>query len=219
MSTIPSIDEEIKDLERPRGILSKKDRRFLLDGDYRSSLEAQSQRNTRARIRERFRHSILDFWLLERYIEERDLEHVFSDPDDPLTEGIHSVLGMLIQASENGDESFESWLEGGLIHQELGQGSRLLVEPPRVELSIEPASSVDPETAMAKLEAGEIEELSRAELRYMLWRAGKQFSGAESDGSFFGLLTEFVERFERNSRIAHAREAGELLEDDTLEGA
>lgn len=63
---------------RPRGILTPDDREYLLG---LKELSEQSGRNARARIRERLYHSILDFKLLWTYLEDRDLEIVFS-PDD-----------------------------------------------------------------------------------------------------------------------------------------
>lgn len=63
---------------RPRGILTPDDREYLTG---MKELTPQSERNTRARIRERLYHSILDFKLLWTHLDDRDLEMVFS-PDD-----------------------------------------------------------------------------------------------------------------------------------------
>jgi hypothetical protein len=76
-----------EETDRPRGILSSRDREYLLG---KADIESQSQaaRNIRAAIRERLENAILDFTLLFRHLEPRDRERVFDElaggsPQDP----------------------------------------------------------------------------------------------------------------------------------------
>lgn len=67
------------DISRPRGILTKTDREFLLgDGDLASK---QATYNARSRIRERVLNGILDFSILFHHLDNRDLKQIF-DPDE-----------------------------------------------------------------------------------------------------------------------------------------
>lgn len=63
--------------DRPRGILSKADRR-LLTGESEIEPKSQQERNARARIRERIGAGLRDFEFLAdpNYLEERDLDRV-----------------------------------------------------------------------------------------------------------------------------------------------
>jgi hypothetical protein len=67
--------------ERPRGILSKSERRY-----YTGNLEAtgQKKRNIRAGAREHLKHSLLDMVVIEKYMQDKDLESVLYDLAEPL---------------------------------------------------------------------------------------------------------------------------------------
>lgn len=209
-----SFSDTIEDLERPRGILSKRDRQFLLDKSYRSELADQSRRNVRARLRERLRHAILDFYLLDEYLEERDQERVFSNIDVALREGLHAVMAVLFQAANESEETFASWLEGGLTHIELEERSRLIIDEPSVEIDITLGQSVDPEITDSKIEAGRIEELSPAELRFMLWRVGRFFGNRDAENPYSRVLGEYVHRFEEETYLGEAMEMRESQSDE-----
>lgn len=202
---------EIENPDRSRGILSPHDRQFLLEESYRDDLAAQSQRNVRARIRERLRNAILDFYLLDEYLEDQDREQVFSEHNQAVREGIHANLAFLFRVANRDTETFASWMASGLTHIELDSGPRLFIEAPGVDLDITPGESVDPDEALAKMEAGEFEALTSAELRFLLWRVGKQFSGIADVTPELAALCEYVERFEEQTQIAEARE---WLEDE-----
>jgi len=68
-------DEDMnpENAERPRGILSKNERRY-----YTGDLDADSQkeRNIRAGAREHLKHSLLDLVVIENRMQDRDLEMV-----------------------------------------------------------------------------------------------------------------------------------------------
>ncbi|WP_435335778.1 hypothetical protein [Haloarchaeobius sp. TZWWS8] len=61
--------------DRPRGLLSKADREYLLG--LSEMTHEQSKRNAEARIRERVTHGILDFYLLIRQLERKDRRQIF----------------------------------------------------------------------------------------------------------------------------------------------
>lgn len=74
------------DTDRPRGILTDADRRYLLgETDYASE---QSERDTRYRIRERVFNSLRDLDLVLRELEGRDLEQVLERLDEDDIESI-----------------------------------------------------------------------------------------------------------------------------------
>lgn len=204
----------IEQQDRPRGILSKRDRQFLLEESYREDLAPQSQRNVRSRIRDRLRNAILDFYLLDEYLDNQDREQVFSEVDEGLEEGLHATLALLYRAADENVHTFESWFAGGLTHIELAHRSRLLIDPPSVDIDITPANSVDPTASDEKIESGNLEALTPGELRYMLWRVGKLFGGSSENGTLLGVLGEYVDRFEEQTGIAEARE----MIDDTSTG-
>lgn len=65
---------------RERG-LSKADRRYLASGGETVENEGTDV-NTRIRIRERVRESIVDFWLLTEYLSDHDRDLIFRESDD-----------------------------------------------------------------------------------------------------------------------------------------
>ena len=196
----------IEETDRPRGILSKHDRQYLLDPTYREELTAQSQRNVRARIRKRLRHALLDFYLLEQNLDERDCDQVFSSIDEGLKEGIHSTLALLYRAAEKDNQTFQTWLEGGLTHIDLEEGDRILIDPPRVRMEVTPSETVVPKAANEKVRAGNLDELTAAELRFLLWRAGLRFGYQDDEDPINDVLNQYVKRFEERTQIAEVRE-------------
>lgn len=79
--------------DRPRGILSKSDRR-LLTGESEIDAKSQQERNARARIRERIGAGLRDFEFLAdpAYLEDRDLERV-REPNTSPTDSGSAVVG------------------------------------------------------------------------------------------------------------------------------
>lgn len=66
------------DVERPRGILSKKDRIYLTESNV-EEVKSSKGRVTRSRIRDRIHHSILDMHLIANEVEQRDIDTVAED--------------------------------------------------------------------------------------------------------------------------------------------
>ena len=99
--------------ERPRGILSPRDRRYLL-GESDTEPETQKERNIRATIRERLRHAIMDFVLLYESLDERDCRQVLRpsesniDDGDPIYEGVVHAFALLYTQDPM---RFKIWIE------------------------------------------------------------------------------------------------------------
>jgi len=105
--------------DRPRGILSPADRAYLRGETAFES--GQSERNARARIRERVQAALYDADLLADALEERDRELVFDKHvgDDP--EGVRALIAavaFLYRGAEDADLSFETLLEEGISRAE-----------------------------------------------------------------------------------------------------
>lgn len=73
-----------EEVDRPRGILTKADREFLL-GE-RTYDSEQTKQNTRARIRQRLQNAILDLKLLNHTLHDRDLDLVFGVNEEEVAE-------------------------------------------------------------------------------------------------------------------------------------
>ena len=88
--------------ERKRGILTPADRRYLR-GD--EELTEGSEYNTRRRIRERVRNSILDFAILYDHLDESDLSKIFKTDegawraweDTELHNGLRDTLALVFR--------------------------------------------------------------------------------------------------------------------------
>jgi hypothetical protein len=110
-------------IERPRGGLSKADREYLLDD--RTYDSEQAERNTRARIRKRLLHSLLDFNLALEALSERDRRQIFSmdGPHTDLPAGLLGTIGLIYQGvTDSGEPSFEQILVEGINRAEAKRG-------------------------------------------------------------------------------------------------
>jgi hypothetical protein len=107
------------DEERPRGILSPADRAYLRG---ETTFESdQSERNARARIRERVLAALGDFDLLADALSERDRElvfgkHVGGDPE--AVRSLIATLAVCYRGSEDADLDFGALLEEGVSRAE-----------------------------------------------------------------------------------------------------
>ncbi|WP_436348816.1 hypothetical protein [Natronorubrum sp. FCH18a] len=94
--------------ERPRGILSPADRRYLLgETDYSSD---QSERDARYRIRNRLYNGVLDLNLALHYLESRDFEMVLEKLEEDDIEGAIAFFEY-IEAAREVDQKREEMLE------------------------------------------------------------------------------------------------------------
>lgn len=109
-------------LERERGILSQRDRGYLL-GVADIDPGTPHERNVRREIRQRIENSLLDFSLLIEYLEERDREQVFNlegyrdvdagpdgvdaIPDAPVDAIGDAILFLFLGATDNNPRAVE----------------------------------------------------------------------------------------------------------------
>lgn len=106
------------DPDRPRGLLSRADREYLLG--LTEMEHEQSKRNAEARIRQRVTEGIVDFYLLVRHLQRKDRKQIFEKGmDDPAFR--YGLVGMQTFAymglKESGME-FEHILEPAITRAE-----------------------------------------------------------------------------------------------------
>jgi hypothetical protein len=98
------------DLDRPRGVLSKRDRRFLQDST-EEERKNSTGRATRSEIRSRIYNSILDFKILTDELDNHDRQNVFEDASDrEFRQGVIAALAFLYQGIEEQGQDFEDLL-------------------------------------------------------------------------------------------------------------
>jgi hypothetical protein len=116
--------------ERGRGVLSPADRAYLRGETDLASV--QSERNTRARIRERLSDALLDFEVLVEQMEERDRDMVFGERlAEEGTEGfdaLASAVAFLSDGVGRTDLDFETVLREGINLAEASEDRAATVE-------------------------------------------------------------------------------------------
>lgn len=202
------------DVDRPRGILSTEDRKFLLgETEYSSSAGA---RRRRQKIRERVTHALLDFQILE-YLQGRDRNQIFEGPDrrDLLAGGFSSSFLFLYDAltrsrkdTEHIDMNLKVYLSQAIEHVEKTRGYRatLNLEIQREELS-------EPEKIFERLKQDGFTSLNTAELD-TLW-----FSEEVDAATFASFLNQELNGDEeiRALDIKKEREWYDKLKDEQVE--
>lgn len=102
--------------QRDRGILSPADRAYLRGETELAS--TQSERNTRARIRERIYDSLLDLELLVEFLSDHDRELIFEkrfeDAGTEAFDALVSSIAFLYEGIGETDLSFETVLREGI---------------------------------------------------------------------------------------------------------
>lgn len=149
------------DDERGRGVLSAADRAYLRGETTLASV--QSERNTRARIRERLYDALLDFEVLVEHLPERDLDLVFekrvqADGTEAF-DGLVSALALLYRGIGRTDLDFETVLREGVNLAEAGNDRAATVA---LDLTFH---ALDADHLREKLDAGE--SLSLTEIAYL----------------------------------------------------
>ncbi|GAB7014238.1 hypothetical protein [Halolamina salina] len=150
------------DTGRDRGILSEADRAYLRGEAEFSSV--QSERNARARIRDRLFEAVRDFELLVEQLDERDRELVFEKRFGSMAgteafDALVSALALLYRGIDDTELEFEELLNEAVNVAEAGEGRAATVD---LDVTYERLS---PESLLHKLESGE--ELSLTELAYL----------------------------------------------------
>lgn len=107
--------------DRPRGILNKRERRYLR-GESDIEPKSSEERAIRQAIRKHLQHALLDFQLIRRFLDERDRDQLVPDSSlrdgDTLQEsalrgGLTSMLAFAFQLEDHEAEFAES-LEYGI---------------------------------------------------------------------------------------------------------
>lgn len=117
--------ENNPDLERPRGILTKRDRQLLLDDEPR--METRTQRN---RLRERVKNSLKDIHLLTLALHPEDRRQIFEDVAMSEPDVIQNAFGFFYLGNrdvaedigQNSDEMFENLMVSAIHSAEREQG-------------------------------------------------------------------------------------------------
>ena len=116
--------------DRDRGMLSPADRAYLRGETELASV--QSERNTRARIRDRIHDSLFDFEVLVEHLSERDRRLVFGDRlDDEGTaafDALVSAVALLYRGIDDTDLSFETVLSEGINLAEASEDRAAVVD-------------------------------------------------------------------------------------------
>ncbi|MFC7046661.1 hypothetical protein ACFQH6_15730 [Halobacteriaceae archaeon GCM10025711] len=109
---------KLDDDDRPRGILSRADRAYLL-GEAEMTHE-QSKRNAEARIRERVTNAVLDFNLLVHRLQRKDRRQIFDKSvDDPaFRQGLMAMLAFTYMGLKESGVEFEHVLEPAIRKSE-----------------------------------------------------------------------------------------------------
>lgn len=172
------VRDEMLRAERPRGILTEDDRKYLMD---KTDIQPKSQteRDTRRRIRKRIFNAILDFYIIDIFLERRDLDEVFGtrrtgeDIDSITREGIHALVSFLYYAAAKDEQTLENWIKAGLRHTALREaGIHGDFKEPSVQLEITPPVTANLEELSEKIEQERFDDLNTAEIEFLLQSLG-----------------------------------------------
>lgn len=150
--------------DRPRGILSPADRKFLLgEADLESE---QSRYDARYRIRRRVRNALLDFTLLLEHLEARDRDQVFDPPADrreAVTDGVVDALAFLYLGMAAYDVPRREFFREAIRRAERrrGEDGSLVT----VRFDVQHPSRDRLEWILRRVEAGAFHELAESDLR------------------------------------------------------
>lgn len=108
--------EDFEPEERPRGILTKEDRRFLRG---EKDVDEQTRRDTRYRIRERVKNSLEDFSLLVDALPDEDRDTIFESLEEQGFPPVHDALVFFYSGLENADGDFEDVLAASIKRAEM----------------------------------------------------------------------------------------------------
>lgn len=120
----PFLDPHI----RPRGILTKKDREYLLNKD---EYEPKSQSEKRYRIRNRVTNSFKDFIFLEYFTSDEDREKIFEElfyKDRTLADPVVTALSFIYSGAELSDQDFEQLVHHSIEERELEKNPDDLID-------------------------------------------------------------------------------------------
>ena len=168
-----------QDQDRGRGGLTPEDRAFL-SGETEYQYQ-QSEVNTRRRIRERVRNTLLDFPLLLYYLADDDFEQMIDSFEGmtqrrELKRALASMVGFVYFESLTGDRGFEYYIARGIEraedrrHQEVAN-VHAEVNNLDVTLTLDSFSKPDFDRTLERIESGDLDSLTgreRAEILKVL---------------------------------------------------
>lgn len=161
------------DPERERGILSTKDRQFLLD-EAGIKPKSSAERVARSRIRDRISNALLDFSLIATELEDRDKKRVFENlpRDRDLRHSIVALIEFVYLGVKECGEDFGDLLTEAVKKAEKKRAS---VDDGR---AVEVDVTFDVETKLVlESTAGDLEKYSEKELAELV--VNDELSGNE----------------------------------------
>lgn len=181
------------DVDRPRGILSTADRKWLLDGEaeYEKNHSRQASAARKAAVEERLRHALRDFQLLNEHLPTDSREAIFdlspvgeAGDREELEEDIQALITFLY-AGMGGVQWFNRVLRRGVWHGEVeleNADHPLLVDVDTLDVEVIPNADHKEMTreAIEHLENGEPNELTGSQL-YALVMHGSLFDAIDVD--------------------------------------
>ncbi|WP_435065299.1 hypothetical protein [Halobaculum sp. EA56] len=173
--------------ERERGILSPADRAYLRGETEFASV--QSERNARARIRDRVHAGLYDFELLVERLAERDRRLVFEDRLDregtAAFDALVSAVAFLYRGVDDTDLDFETVLSEGINLAEAGEGRAATVD---LDVTFRALSVAEVRRKMHEGEPLSLTELAFADTRTEI--SGDEFAEYVRDGHDDGVVDD-----------------------------
>lgn len=153
-------DSEIRGQKRPRGILSKTDREYLLGlKDYENE---QSEANRRQDIRNRIKNSVQDFKIIWALLEERDRNQVFASLDDETIDDSVEAMVSFIYLGLDGDiPRIEEAIKRGIS---AGENAVSDADTKMIDVSINIDYYPDVDDAKEKLQDSSLDSLTVEEI-------------------------------------------------------
>lgn len=142
--------ENFEEEERPRGILTKEDRRFLRG---EKDVDEQIRRDTRYRIRERVKNSLEDFSLLVNLLPDEDRNTIFEGLEERGFPPVHNALVFFYLGLKEVDGDFKDVLAASIKRAEMLDDPERVID---VSVNIEvDEEEPDVEVVVERLIAGE----------------------------------------------------------------
>lgn len=151
--------------DRPRGILSKADRKFLFG--QKTYEHPQSEANRKQDIRERTVNALKDFWLLSYLLDDDEFEKIFKEEMEAkeLQETLSSAISFIFLGLDGDLHKLEQVVNGGVYvganRSKLGNFSGEVID---VNTSISVERRPDRTEIIEKYEEGDFSDLTPAQI-------------------------------------------------------
>jgi hypothetical protein len=191
------------DAERPRGILTKRERKYLL-GESDIDPNSPSERSVRQSIRRHLIHTMLDFPLIYREMSDRDLNTVFTttagatDDQRPPVQATAADLIALLYRAYGSEYRLERLVKDGIEREAAERG-----EPVHARVSIDLFPDEVAEIKQRFDEQG-VEAVSHRDLGE-LWEAGHL-----TDDEFIETMGRWADRHETEYENRYEHPGGTL---------